>query len=122
MAATIKGHQSLQAVGNEQVLLAAIAKQPVSVGVDGGSKAFRSYHDGVLQSADCGIMIDHAVLAVGYGSMVPPHGNESVPYIKIKNSWGANWGDHGYIYLGSGPQYQPIGQCGVQQIPVVPIK
>ena len=41
-------------------------------------------------------------------------------YWKVKNSWGANWGDHGYIYLARGIS-DPRGQCGIAMQPSYPI-
>lgn len=40
--------------------------------------------------------MNHAVLAVGYGV------ENGVPYWLIKNSWGGNWGDHGYFKMEMG--------------------
>jgi cathepsin H len=40
--------------------------------------------------------VNHAVLAVGYGV------EDGVPYWLIKNSWGADWGDHGYFKMERG--------------------
>ena len=37
--------------------------------------------------------VNHAVVAVGYGV------ENGVPYWLIKNSWGADWGDHGYFKM-----------------------
>ncbi|XXG81671.1 hypothetical protein AAC387_Pa09g2248 [Persea americana] len=68
---------------------------PVSVAfevVDG----FRFYKGGVYTSTACGnteMDINHAVLAVGYGV------ENGVPYWIITNSWGKNWGDHGYFKM-----------------------
>jgi hypothetical protein len=45
---------------------------------------------------------------VGYGT---DGGND---YWKAKNSWGASWGEKGYIRLGRGKAYGPAGQCGIQ--------
>ncbi|ETV90502.1 hypothetical protein H310_14742 [Aphanomyces invadans] len=49
---------------------------------------------------------DHAVIAVGYGT-------SSSDYFKIKNSWGAQWGDNGYIYLQRGVGGK--GMCNVAE-------
>lgn len=48
-----------------------------------------------MNDSSCGTSTDHGIAAVGYGSN----------YIKVRNSWGASWGDKGYIYfarLGNG--------------------
>merc|ERR1719433_2448382 len=45
----------------------------------------------------------HTVLVVGYGDD-PVHGQ----YWKIKNTWGLNWGERGYMRLRKG-----VGHCGI---------
>jgi C1A family cysteine protease len=48
--------------------------------------------------------INHAVILVGYG-----HDNEEgLDYWRIRNSWGADWGEKGYFRLSRGK-----GTCGV---------
>ena len=75
---------------SEAAYISAIRKQPVTVLVNSDNDAWKQYTSGVV--TDC-IMdvndLDHAVLAVGY---------DSSSY-KIRNSWGPDWGDHGYIHL-----------------------
>ena len=55
------------------------------------SRAGGSYKSGVM-TGSCGTHLDHAVLAVGFGEAnVSANGTARVlPYIKIKNSWGAS--------------------------------
>lgn len=90
--------------------MAAIALGPVSVTIDADSVAFSSYTGGVITSADCKMKLDHAVTAVGYG-----HDEETgLDYYLIRNSWGAAWGDKGYVkFAREGDGY---GVCGIQKI------
>jgi C1A family cysteine protease len=94
---------------DEGALVAAIAEQPVSVGVEADQAAFQHYKEGYMSGA-CGTKLDHGVLAVGYDGKG----------FKIKNSWGADWGQNGYIWLARGNFNGADGQCGVQMEPVVP--
>jgi hypothetical protein len=50
---------------DESALVAAIAGQPVSVGVEADQAAWQHYKDGYMSGA-CGTKLDHGVLAVGY--------------------------------------------------------
>lgn len=73
----------------------ALNKQPVSIAIEADKEIFQLYHTGVITSPSCGTRLDHGVLAVGYG-------NESgTDYFLVKNSWGASWGDEGYVKLGA---------------------
>ena len=50
--------------------------------------------------------INHAVVLVGYGH----DDEEGLDYWRIRNSWGADWGEKGYFRLSRGK-----GTCGVNQ-------
>ncbi len=113
--ATITGYQDVPA-NDETSLMTAIAQQPVSVAVEADQASFQFYSSGVMTAA-CGTALDHGVLAVGYGT--DGSGND---YYKVKNSWGASWGDKGYILLGRGAAYGNNGQCGIQMQPSYPTK
>jgi len=91
----------------------AIAQQPVSVAVEADQSAWQLYSSGVIMPAHCGTQLDHGVLAVGYGSA---DGKEV--YI-VKNSWGADWGLKGYVYL-ERTKANGAGTCGIQMQPSYP--
>lgn len=92
-------------------LNAAIAKTVVSVAIEADKSVFQTYKSGVLSGAACGTNLDHGVAAVGYGT----EGGQD--YVLIRNSWGAGWGDHGYIKLASA---SGAGTCGVNSDAVYP--
>ncbi|CAH9083364.1 unnamed protein product, partial [Cuscuta europaea] len=63
----ISGYESVP-VEDEIALLKAVANQPVSVGINGGTDAFQFYSGGIFDDMDCGPTLNHAVTVVGYGS------------------------------------------------------
>lgn len=70
---------------------AAVSKQPVSVAI--AANDIMSYTSGIFDNKDCGTGLNHGVLLVGYGS------EDGEEYWIVKNSWGDNWGENGYIRM-----------------------
>ena len=97
---------------SELALEAAIAQQPVAVVVEADQSVFQLYTGGVMDSA-CGANVDHAMLAVGYGT------DGGKTFYTLKNEWSAAWGEKGYIRIGRGAKFNPAGQCGVQVAPSI---
>jgi C1A family cysteine protease len=73
---------------------------PVSVCVDASS--WQNYEGGVLSS--CGTDVDHCVQATGYANY-----GESGAYWIVRNSWGASWGQAGFIWIEIGQDLCAIG-------------
>ena len=92
---------------------AALAQQPLAVLVEADTRVFQSYTSGVLDSTACGTSLDHAVLAVGYGT----DSDSGLDYWLVKNSWATTWGDNGFIKLA---RVDGDGICGVQMGPSFP--
>jgi len=80
---------------------------PVSIAIEADQDSFQQYTGGVLTAA-CGTSLDHGVLLVGYGT------DGSDDYWKVKNSWGGDWGESGYIRLCRNCNANNgAGQCGI---------
>jgi len=95
---TVSGFQDVSQ-GSLSQMKAALGKGPVSVAIEADQMAFQAYTSGVITTG-CGSQLDHGVLAVGYGTL---SGQE---FILVKNSWGASWGDQGYVRIAP-------TQCGI---------
>jgi cathepsin L len=85
----IAGYNSVSK--NNAGLQSALNTVPVSITVD-ADNSWQLYRSGVLSQA-CGLFgqCDHAVIAVGYDT--------SASTFKIRNSWGASWGEGGYVRI-----------------------
>jgi C1A family cysteine protease len=94
------------ASGSESGLQSGVHIVPVSIAVDANCQAFM-YYDGGLLTTSCGQQLDHAILAVGYGT----YGGQ--PAWRVKNSWGTSWGDAGYIYMLKGSNICGISDAAV---------
>ncbi|XP_077283318.1 C1 family peptidase 26-29-p [Arctopsyche grandis] len=109
LVAPIKGYVNVTS-NNENALRLAIFKHgPISVAIDASHKTFSFYSHGVYYEPKCGNKLeelDHAVLAVGYGTM---NGED---FWLVKNSWSNYWGNDGYVLMSA-----KNNNCGVQTTP-----
>jgi KDEL-tailed cysteine endopeptidase len=105
----IGGIVSYASVGTTTTAIqTAIASQPQSVSIEADTTYFQSYSSGVLTSASkCGTSLDHAVVAVGYGTDSTAGG-----YYLVRNSWGTGWGENGYVKIGEAAY---PGICGINK-------
>ena len=86
---------------------------PLSVAIEADTYYYQSYSSGVLTGAACGTYIDHAVVAVGYGTDAI-YGD----YYLVRNSWGTGWGMSGYVKIGMA---DGVGICGINQYVAYPL-
>jgi len=82
---------------------------PLSIAVD--AELWQFYFGGVFDFPWCGTTLDHGVLIVGYG-VATDWVDQPVDFWKIKNSWGADWGEDGYIRV-----ERNENECGVDLFP-----
>ncbi|ESW32873.1 hypothetical protein PHAVU_001G024500 [Phaseolus vulgaris] len=111
---SIDGYEDVNTY-DELALKKAVANQPVSVAVEGGGREFQLYSSGVF-TGRCGTALDHGVVAVGYGT---DNGHD---FWIVRNSWGADWGEEGYIRLERNLGNSRSGKCGIAIEPSYPIK
>lgn len=123
LTAHIKSYTNVTSGDAEALKLALYKNGPVAVSIDASHKSFVFYSHGVYYEPACGEFtctsartflqqslsstetcvwcfsgnttddLDHAVLAVGYGTM------NNKPYWLVKNSWSTYWGNDGYILM-----------------------
>ena len=107
---------SLVEQNNENILKRAVAQNPVSVAIQANKRSFQFYQSGIYNDIDCGYELDHGVLLVGYGYDF----ELDMKYWIIKNSWGEEWGDNGYIRIQRNID-DSRGLCGIAMQPSIPI-
>lgn len=113
-----------------KVLKRLVAKQPVAIAMK-AMGLMAKYTGGVLTDdllhcSSSSSEVNHGVVLVGYGK-VKPHEDrvrgKCKEYWIIRNSWGADWGEHGTFKLcmdGTGDKQHPFGSCLVNKYGVIP--
>ncbi|KAK0042778.1 cathepsin O [Biomphalaria pfeifferi] len=87
----LKACENNQYTSDENQLLQLLAFHgPIAVAID--ATTWHNYIGGIIQF-HCYNNLNHAVQIVGYNL------EGDVPYYIIRNSWGTNFGDQGYIYV-----------------------
>jgi cathepsin F len=77
---------------NEEEMKAATATvAPLVICVDASQWQF--YSSGIMTASQCGTFLNHCVQVTGYDT------SSSTPYWTVRNSWGTDWGEQGFIRL-----------------------
>jgi len=80
-----------QSSDESEMVNALVNWGPLSICVD--AEPWQDYSGGIMSASDCDTSLDHCVQAVGYDT------SSSTPYWSVRNSWGSDWGENGYIRL-----------------------
>jgi C1A family cysteine protease len=96
----VANYNSISGESGEYQQLSSASGGPVSICVDASS--WQNYQGGVLTS--CGNNVDHCVQLTGYYNY-----GSSNAYWNVRNSWGTDWGQNGYIWIAIGQDLCSIG-------------
>lgn len=99
--------------GNEDDLAAKVENYgPAAIGIDASHYSFQMYLSGIYDEKSCSpTNLDHGVGCVGFGA------EGSTKYWIVRNSWGRNWGEKGYIRM----IRDKSNQCGVATRAIIPV-
>ena len=90
----LKGYAEVQS-GSESDLAAKCEKYgPIAIAIDASNWSFQMYSSGIYDESACSPRnLDHGVGCVGFGK------EGSTAYWIVRNSWGEEWGENGYIRM-----------------------
>merc|ERR1712194_162884 len=102
--AKITGYVKLPSNNYTALMNAVVSQGPIAISA--AAEPWQLYSGGVY-NGDCGTEVDHAIQLVGYGTQ-PKSGRALLgggggggggDYWLVRNSWGASWGEKGYIRI-----------------------
>lgn len=86
---------------------------------------FKNYAGGILTNEECGCnsrlgMTNHAVTIVGFGKEIQM-GATCEHYWIVRNSWGPEWGEDGYIRICKDDEDEVFGTCNMRKEAILPL-
>lgn len=92
-AVRVKGYKQVKTNSLKGVYMALLKKGPLSIAV--AASPWHSYGGGIFDACgyDENVDLNHAVVLEGYGE------ENGVGYWLVRNSWGEEWGEGGYIKM-----------------------
>ncbi|OHT02180.1 Digestive cysteine proteinase 2 [Tritrichomonas foetus] len=106
----ITGYQGIWPGSEEALQEKLVSLGVVSVCIHSGTSEFMSYSGGIFDLPTCSqTFLDHAVNVVGYGT------ENSVDYWIVRNTWGVEWGEEGYVRMSRNKD----NQCGIASAAIV---
>mmetsp|Transcript_17731 Transcript_17731/g.15536 ORF Transcript_17731/g.15536 Transcript_17731/m.15536 type:complete len:99 (+) Transcript_17731:754-1050(+) len=91
---------------------------PMTSIVEADQPVWQFYAGGPIPASNCGSNVNHWVLTVGWGN----YSDNVTPVWYVKNSWGQDWGEKGYVYLTQeDTANQGFGTCGILTANAIPL-
>jgi len=94
---------------DEVEMTSALLVTSLAVAIEADQKQFQTYSSGILDF-ECGTNLNHAVTIEGMGT------ENGKDYWLVRNSWGPDWGDKGYVKMVRGKNL-----CGIKESVFYPV-
>lgn len=107
---SITGHVRLEENRLQPLLEAVATRGPVVVAAD--ATDWNPYESGIFDGCAQDAVINHAILMMGYGRDAAL----KTDYFLVRNSWGEDWGEKGYLRL---LRHSEDGYCGTDKEPLI---
>ena len=88
---------------SDAAVVEALQTTVIGIAFISNTPSFQLYSGGIFTGADCTGDVDHAMLMVGY---------DATTY-KLRNQWGENWGEQGYIRVARKAGDTGNGVCNI---------
>jgi cathepsin L len=110
--AKVTGYTNITSKDENALQQAVATIGPITVAIDSSHPSFQLYKSGIYHQLFCSEkVLDRSLLVVGYGI------DSGKDYWLVKNSWGTEWGEQGYIRMTRNKH----NECGIATAASYPI-